>query len=233
MARIAAGVALLLAAASGLAVPAFAASGTEVVTGLGRYYNAPKSGSDPLPPLGTYVTADLAAQAVPSNQWYSSVVYQRWSQPLYAQPLAYRATEQGFEVSTPRREIGTYGGSREVRYLHQADFTLAPVAFQPADARLAARGDWSVRIRMADASGHAFDATVLHGSPFSYYDCSQGDVTFKFAAAPTALQLQALRGATARIATFTVASSHYAAFAPEGGHFERTTDGKLDRKSVV
>ena len=227
MARIAAGLALLLAAASGLAVPAFAASGTEVVTGLGRYYNAPKSGSDPLPPLGTYVTADLAGQAVPSNQWYSSVVYQRWSQPLYAQPLAYRATEQGFEVSTPRREIGTYGGSREVRYLHQADFTLAPVAFQPADARLAARGDWSVRIRMADASGHAFDATVLHGSPFSYYDCSQGDVTFKFAAAPTALQLQALRGATARIATFTVASSHYAAFAPEGGHFESTADGKL------
>ena len=135
MARIAAGLALLLAAASGLAVPAFAASGTEVVTGLGRYYNAPKSGSDPLPPLGTYVTADLAGQAVPSNQWYSSVVYQRWSQPLYAQPLAYRATEQGFEVSTPRREIGTYGGSREVRYLHQADFTLAPVGFQPADGR--------------------------------------------------------------------------------------------------
>ncbi len=227
MARIAAGLALLLAAASGLAGQASAASGTEVVTGLGRYYNAPKSNSDPLPPLGTYVTADLAGQAVPSNQWYSSVVYQRWSQPLYAQPLAYRATEQGFEVSTPRREIGTYGGSREVRYLHHADFTIAPAGFQPADARLAARGDWSVRIRMADASGHACDATVLHGSPFSYYDCTHGDVNFKFAAAPGALQLQALNGAPARMATFTVASSHYAAFAPEGGHFESAAAGQL------
>ena len=220
MARIAAGLALLLAAASGLAAAPANASSTEVAIGLGRYFTAPKSSSDPLPPLGTYVTTELAGQAVPSNQWYSSVVYQRWSQPLYAQPVSYRATEKGFEVSTPQRETGTYGGSREVRYLHRADFTLAPLGFQPADARLAARGDWSARVRLADAAGHALDATLLHGSPFSYYDCSQGDVRFTFAATPEAVQLQALEGTPARLALFTLAGKRYAAFAPTGGHFE-------------
>lgn len=227
MARIAAGLALLLAAASGLAAAPASASPTEVSTGLGRYFTAPKSASDPLPPLGTYVTPELAGQAVPSNQWYSSVVYQRWSQPLYAQPSAYRATEQGFEVSTPQREIGTYGGSREVRYLHRADFTLSPMAFQPADARLAARGDWSARLRMGDAAGHALEATLLHGSPFSYYDCSHGDVKFTFTAAPADLQLQALEGAPARLATFSVTGKPYAAFAPAGGSFEQTAGNTL------
>ena len=227
MARIAAGLALLLAAASGLAAVAEAAPATEVANGLGRYYTAPKSAGDPVPPLGTYVTAEMAGQAVPSNQWYSSVVYQRWSQPLYAHPLAYRAVEQGLEVSNPRREIGTYGGSREVRYLHQADFTVSPMGVQAADARVAARGDWSVRIRMADAAGSALDATVLHGSPFSYYDCTQGDVKFAFTTLPTDLELQALDAAPARLATFTVAGKPYAAFAPAGGRFETTSDRQL------
>ena len=187
-------------------------------SGLGRYYLGPKGGSGPRPPAGEYVAADLVGVAVPTNQWYSSVVYQRWSQPLYAQPASYRATERGFEVSLPRREVGTYGGSREVRYLHRAALTLSPVDFQPVDARLSGRGDWHARIRMADGATRHLEATLMRGSPLSYYEITAGAVRVMLAA--DAVRVPATSATSGAALVVSVDGQTWGIFAPPGARFD-------------
>ena len=201
---------LCLLAATGL--PAAGAS-ESVPAGLGRYHLAPK-GAGPRPPHAEFVTADLRGMAVPTNQWYSSVVYQRWSQPIYAQPTSYRATEQGFEIGWPRRHVGTYDGSREVRYLHSAALTITPLAFQPIDARLSGRGDWHARIRLADATNRYLEATLLRGSPLSYYTIAGGAVRITFAG-EAAIEL-----ADSQM-VLTLEGQQWGIFAPVGTVFDR------------
>ncbi|MFM1886673.1 MAG: hypothetical protein RL026_1830, partial [Pseudomonadota bacterium] len=99
-----------------LAFVAAAAPAAEITAGAGRYYDEPRSALHARPRSATYVTDEVKDQAVPTNQWYSSVVFLRWSMPLYAHPVSYQATPAGMEVGLPPRQVGTYDGSREVRY---------------------------------------------------------------------------------------------------------------------
>ena len=231
MATVAARVAYLCAGlAIATALPVLA--GTEIRVGQGRYFSGPRDGGSPLPPLAPFLAPELAGQAVPTNQWYSSVAYQRWSQPLYAQPVSYRAVPQGFEVGVPRKEVGTYGGSREARFLHRAAITVTPLGFQPADARLAAHGDWHATVRFGAGPAASCDATVLHGSPFSYYTCTGGDLRLSLASKPAALNLDAVDGGAARRARFVLDGQPWAAFAPADGHWEASADGSLILKTT-
>lgn len=199
-----------------------AAAQESIQSGLGRLYLGPKGGAGPQPPTAQYVAADLVGVAAPSNQWYSSVLYQRWSQPIYAQPTSFQATERGFEVSLPQREIGTYGGSREVRYLHRAAITIAPMDFKPSDARLSGRGDWHARIRMGDGTAQHLEATLLRGSPVSYYDITNGAIRLSLKASSATTQAGTAPCTTALSAciSFTIDGQSWAVFAPPGTRFE-------------
>lgn len=194
------------------------AADASVQLGLARYHTVPKGGlsADAKPPVAEYVTGSAVGKAAPTNQWYSSVMFQRWSQVIHAHPMTYRATEAGFEVGLPAKTVATVDGSRETRYAHQAAITVAPLAFKPRDARLAGFSDWLARISMAEG-GQSLEVTVLHGSPFSYYECSSGDVVLRLGA--TAEKLPATSG-DARIAAFRLAGRSYAVFAPTGASFE-------------
>lgn len=214
--------ALLLAL--GFAAAATAADGSAVSLGLGTYYTKPKSGllsAAPLPPAAEYRFGDAATQAATTNQWYSSVIFDRWSWPIDAIPMTYRATEAGFEIGMPDQHLVTLKtGPREIRYPHVAAITVAPAAFKPLDARLSDHSDWLAQIRMAADPSQVLTATVLHGSPFSYYECSTGDVRFHLAAPPTMLADPRAAGRDARIAAFTLAGHNYAIFAPTGASWD-------------
>jgi endoglucanase Acf2 len=155
--------------------------------GLGSVRSAAKSGlfsaSVPETPTANYRTAAMLKQAAPTNQWYSSVLFSRWSEPIHAHPATYRASAEGFEVSYPlETQVPQGGGSRiDISFPHRAALTLAPVKFTPQDAKLAGRGDFSATISMGDAGGNALQATVVHGSPFSYYTLSAGDLKVNLA----------------------------------------------------
>ncbi|MEY4728871.1 MAG: hypothetical protein RL020_29 [Pseudomonadota bacterium] len=155
--------------------------------GLGSVRSAPKSGlfstSVPQTPTAHYRTAAMLKQAAPTNQWYSSVMFTRWSEPIHAHPATYRASENGFEIGYPvETPVAEGGGSRiDISFPHRAALTLAPTGFVPLDARLVGRGDFSANISMGDASGNALQATVVHGSPLSYYTLSAGDLRINLA----------------------------------------------------
>lgn len=200
---------------------ATAADGT-VSLGLGSYYTQPKGGAsrETTTPDPQYRSGEAAAQAAPTNQWYSSVMFERWSQPIHAHPMTYRATEQGFELGLPTSRVETVKGSREVKYAHVPAIVVSPAGFKPQDARLAKFSDWMAEISMAAGPGQSLEATVLHGSPFSYYECSTGDVRFRLSASPALLSDPASSTLDKRVAAFTIAGHSYAIFAPTGSTWE-------------
>ncbi|HUX82118.1 MAG TPA: glycosyl hydrolase [Halothiobacillus sp.] len=155
--------------------------------GLGTIYLAPKdsyfSASVPSTPDAKYRTQAMLKQAAPTNQWYSSVMFVRWSEPIFTLPATYKAGPDGFEVGYPlETPTPEDKASRiDIVYPHRAALTLSPTGFTPQDARLAGRGDFSATISMGDAAGNALLATVVHGSPFSYYTLSAGDLRVKLA----------------------------------------------------
>ncbi len=201
-------------------------------TGLGRYYLAPKHGAlgiDVVPPPAAFRSGAAAGAAAPTNQWYSSVMFRRWSEPLYALPLSYRAGPEGFELGAPQRELMVQdrGAKKEMRYLHSAAVTVVPLGFAPRDARLSRNSDWLAEIRMAGGAGQALTATILHGSPFSYFECSAGDVRLHLAAAPRILWNPADPARDARVAAFTIAGHSYAVFAPRGATWDWSRPSEL------
>ena len=220
IAALLAGPLLTLAAAAAAAVPEPA-----VVLGLGRYYTSPQgglSGADVVPPAAIYRSGAALGRAAPTNQWYSSVMFGRWSYPIMAHPLSYRTSEAGFELGLPAKQLVMAEGAhrRELSYPHVAAVTVSPLGFRPRDSRLSGFSDWLAEISLAADDGRTLKATVLHGSPFSYFECSSGDVRFHLAERPEVLADPTAPGLDPRIASFTVAGRSYAIFAPRGARWD-------------
>ena len=214
----------------GLSAGAAAADGG-VGVGLGSYATKPPSGmlgGGVQPPAAEYRVGEAAAHAAPTNQWFSSVIFNQWSAALHAHPMTYRAAQEGFEVGMPDRQLVTEKiGPRAIRYAHAPAITISPAAFKPVDARLADYSDWLVKIRMAAGGTDALTATILHGSPFSYYECSTGDVRFHLSGAPVVLSDPRAAGREARLASFSIAGHAYAVFAPKGSSWEWSQPAEL------
>jgi len=204
--------ALLAGAGTALAAP-------DVTLGRGGYQKTLK-GSAGVLPVAEYVSGEAVGKAAPTNQWYSSVMFQRWSQPIHAHPMTYRATEEGFELGLPAKRFANVGGSLELSYPHVPAIVVAPKGFKPADARLSKFSDWLAQVSMAAGPGESLKATVLHGSPFSYYEISTGDVRFRLAARDAVLADPTQAGSDPRVAAVTIAGRSYAIFAPTGSTWE-------------
>ena len=81
---------------------------------------------------------------------------------------------------------------------------------------------------MAAGAGESLTATVLHGSPFSYYECSTGDVRFRLAAPSLRYSSDPTRPARdQRSRHVTIAGQSYAIFAPTGATWEWTQPTEL------
>ena len=186
--------------------------------GAGAYRLEPASG-DRSVPEAPYRTTAMLELAAPTNQWYSSVMYTRWSEVLHAHPLTVKATESGLEVGLPSKTIvPTVRRDVEVHYPHVADLTISPIAFQPEDARLASRGDWSVDISMASAAGQLL-ATVSHGSPFVYLRVSSGDLALQL---PEGWRAEPL-AEDSRVLRIESEAKLYAAFAPSDAEWSQSS----------
>ncbi|MDE3009761.1 MAG: hypothetical protein KGI67_02630 [Pseudomonadota bacterium] len=219
--------AAIAAVASGtLPLPAAADDSGARNVGLAQVFAAPHAGALSTPPVTPEAfgrTAEMHARAAPTNQWFSSLLFGRWSQVLHAHPATYLAGADGFEIGYPHQTTVDAGGrGKDIAYPHHAALTLIPTGFQALDARLAGQGDFSVTVRMGDASGQALSATLLHGSPFSYYTLSSGGVRVKLAAGAhrcaTAVPAQEL--------CVEALDRQFALFAPPDAHWNAADSGE-------
>ncbi len=202
-----------------LGISTVGCSQDRVTLGAGAYWVKPHgglTGGDPLPPSADYRTGEAATQAAPTNQWYSSVMFVRNSFPIEAHPLTYRATAAGFELGLPDRQLVTTDSSRrEVRYAHRAALTVTSPSVTATQPKLLKHADWLAQIRYASDTGATLDATVLHGSPFSYYELSSGEARIRLADAATPIAKDA-PDRDPRVTAFTLGGHSYAVFAPTG-----------------
>jgi endoglucanase Acf2 len=119
----------------------------------------------------------LLRRAIPSNQWYSSALFQWPTKPIYAQPLSIRANSNGLEIAYPHKTLeNNTRGVPDVRYPHAMQIQIRPSNQTLTGAQLVDSDDWRAKLTMLDNSGPSFDATILHGNPYVYIDTHQTEL---------------------------------------------------------
>jgi endoglucanase Acf2/chitodextrinase len=157
------------------------------------------------------VTPVMADKAVPTNDWWSSLIFQRfssnpWSENMYGHPLTYKAVSGGLEVGYPTAHQ-IVGGGRQYEFPHKADLTLGLAGLNSPDAKADGWSDWTVTPYWNDGA-HTLRATIGHGLPYVYAEGTGGAAQISAAAPPTVF---ADHG---NVLGVTISGHHYALFAP-------------------
>ena len=188
-----------------------------VQQGSGAWRTQVSSADNPVP-SAPFRTPAMLERAAPTNQWYSSVMFTRWSEVLHAVPLTAKASPQGLEVGFPQKTVvPTERKDVEILYPHKADITLRPLGFQPQAALLAGHSDWAVDIAF-EAEKNTMLITVAHGSPFVYAQLTHGDLSLDLASTLTGR----LWPADVRVLLIRDTVKTFAAFAPTGAQWVQT-----------
>ncbi|MFE7816101.1 glycosyl hydrolase [Streptomyces sp. NPDC057433] len=207
-------------AATGLAatVGGGVASAATIEVGKGSYSDERPAGSKGPTnsdgrPVEPKVTPAMADKPVPTNDWWSSLVFQRfagnpWSENMYGHPLTYKAVSGGLEVGYPTTHR-IVGDGRQYELPHQADLTLGLAGLDSPDAKADGWSDWTVTPYWNDGA-RTLRATIGHGLPYVYAEGTGGAAQISAAAPPTVF---ADRGDVLGV---TISGHHYALFAPSG-----------------
>ena len=189
-----------------------------VKLGAGSYYASPKAGDEP-PPLAPFRTDAMLKQAAPTNQWYSTLIFNPKPEALFAHPLTVKTTPAGLEIALPSKQVvPTDFRENEIHYPHRDALVISPVAFEPGTAKLARATDWAIDIAM-DRGADQMQVTVAHGSPYAHITLSRGDVRIKLPAAGERMATTT----DARVLALRVGTKPYAIFGPSGVKWEQSS----------
>ncbi|WP_149183656.1 glycosyl hydrolase [Streptomyces sp. TRM49041] len=157
------------------------------------------------------VTPAMADKPVPTNDWWSSLVFQRfagnpWSENMYGHPLTYKAVSGGLEVGYPTSHQ-IVGGGRQYEFPHKADLTLGLAGLNSPDAKADGWSDWTVTPYWKDGA-RTLRATIGHGLPYVYAEGTGGAARISAASPPKVFADQG------NVLGVTISGHHYALFAP-------------------
>lgn len=160
-----------------------------------------------------FVTADFKGP-IPTNDWCSSLYWERFSEAHYAHPLAMKAGPRGLRVFYPGPEItatkdGILGAMPAAG---EADLTIGhAAAAEFAEKRVARASDWFVDVRW-ERGPTRMTLSYGHGSPFVFGAFEGGGARMAFGQTPRVWAGDAKAGAIG----VTVGGKHYGLFAPPG-----------------
>lgn len=219
--------ALALAAASVLAagvlgVVVAGGSATAGTVGAGSYTETlppgavlPRGCGDISTNPRLFTTADAPKGAIPTNDWWSSLIWKRnncaTSENMQAHPLAYHAENNGLGLSytTTPAISGSATGVGEYHFPYTEDVRVGVAGLAAPVVKTADWTDWTVTADWSDGA-RTMRATIGHGLPFSYYTVSGGAAQLTATATPT---VWTNSGSTIG---FTVNGHDYVAYAPTG-----------------
>mgnify|MGYP000577055415 CR=1 FL=1 len=150
-----------------------------------------------LPTRTTYLTDNYkeTVGTVPTNDWASSVVFDKYSESLYAHPLAYRAASNGMQMASPAVTSGTsyVDGEPTVESLledNTVELVIGGNNFSAKDAKVDKTTDWTYDILMENnASTSSIMATIGKGTPYAYYTFKNVEPTISLGAGGTDLAI--------------------------------------------
>ncbi|MBQ1089741.1 glycosyl hydrolase [Streptomyces sp. B93] len=159
------------------------------------------------------VTSAMADVPVPTNDWWSSLAFQRfsgnpWSENMYGHPLTYKAVSGGLEVGYPTTHQ-IVGDGRQYEFPHKADLTLGLAGLNSPDAKADGWSDWTVSPYWNDGA-RSLRTTIGHGLPYVYAEGTGGAAQISATATPTVFADQG------NVLGVTIQGHHYALFAPSG-----------------
>jgi endoglucanase Acf2 len=169
-------------------------------------------------PQSTIYKTENVKGPTPTNRWWSSLVWEKFSSAQYPHPLAVKAVPAGLRVYYPGPAIAFTrdGVIAPMPDRKEDDFVLGlSTTHEFADARVDGFSDWFVRARFADASKN-LTVTYGHGSPFIYALCTGGSPRVTFDEAPKVWSGDAHSPALG----ITVHGKPYALFGPTGSTWQ-------------
>ena len=206
---------LALAMASGVLLGAVA---QPMKVGSANVHVVPKAGDKP-PPTAPHRTDAMLKLAAPTNQWYSTLIFNPKPEALFAHPLTVKTTPAGLELTLPSKQVvPTEFRETEIHYMHRDALLISPMAFEPGAAKLARASDWAIDIAM-DRGADQMQVTVAHGSPYAHITLSRGDVRIKLPASGERIGT----GSDARVLALRIGSKSYAMFGPTGVRWEQAS----------
>ncbi|HCT77646.1 MAG TPA: glycoside hydrolase, partial [Micromonosporaceae bacterium] len=128
-------------------------------------------------PVTPKVTAAVAGRPVPTNEWWSSLVWQRYagnpySENMYAHPLTFHAYGNGLGVGYPTTATIT-PDTRTYEYMHNNDLRVGVTGLNAPRTEVDGWGDWHVSPKWTDGP-RTLRATIAHGSPYVYASVTGG-----------------------------------------------------------
>lgn len=160
---------------------ALASAGEVVPTGAGSYLRGLPDGAKG-PPVTPFVVEGLTGP-VPTNTWWSSLVWLPLSETMFPHPFSVKATKDGLELNYPGARLGA--NKQAIVGMGGHDLVLGHSAVATfTEARVASWSDFFVTTRMGEA-GRSMTLTFGHGSPFVYADYAGGEPAILFKSSPT------------------------------------------------
>ncbi|MEU5942128.1 glycosyl hydrolase [Micromonospora sp. NPDC047548] len=217
----------VLAATTALAVLVAALTATATATAEAATVGAGSYTTDRVGPLPTgcgdlssnprqFVTANAPAGPVPTNDWWSSLLYKRtncaYSEPLHAHPVSYQPFGDGlgFSATSTPTITGTATGVGEYKYAYAEDIRVGVTALGAPVVKVDDWTDWTVSPYWSDGA-RTLRATIGHGLPFAYLRTSGGEALINATGgSPT------VWSASGGTIGFTVRGHDYVAYAPAG-----------------
>jgi endoglucanase Acf2 len=221
-------VAAAVAAATFIVIAPLSANAAVISVGAGSYRNDRPAGTvGPLnsdgAPVTPKVTSAVAGRPVPTNEWWSSLVWQRYagnpySENMYAHPLTFHAYNNGLGVGYPTTPVIT-PDTRTYEFMHNNDLRVGVTGLNAPRTEVDGWGDWHVNPRWTDGT-RTLRATIAHGSPYVYATVSGGTARVDFLAGATVFSNS---GNTLGV---TINGHHYGLFSSSpwtnGGSFATT-----------
>jgi endoglucanase Acf2 len=197
-----------------------------VRVGAGHYLTHLRAGGEREPPA-LRIRASGKTVPVPTNQWYSSLLFDAWPQPLYAFPGSFRPTQTGFEIDTPVPEPMLNGAREEndVQAGHRASLVVV-TPFELKKMHVGRTTRWTVEVVMGDGID-SMAVTLAHGNPYSQYRISSREVIFR---AKDSLKIFQ-RSKDGRALGILAKGKPMGLFAPQGSQWEvlpRLADSKQE-----
>ena len=192
-----------------------------VSLGPGSYSTQRPESCKPLPE--EIFKVDSFEGPTPTNQWYSSLVWDKFSNNFFPHPFGAVACEKGFSMSYPG--IGLVGAESAIMgggISSNGDVVIGLDEVKFDDARLASVSSWFVTAQFSSDSGN-LKTTFGHGSPFVFCNKDKGVFRLYFADKPVLWS----GGEDSNTVGITVRGSHYGIFGSESSRWSIADDSSI------
>ena len=167
----------------------------------------------PLPK--TIYKTDNVPNATPTNQWWSSLVWDKHSQNIFPHPMGLVFCDNGISITYPGAALvsskdAIMGGGVS----SNGDIVIGNSGIENAEeTRLDSSSDWFITAQQKNSDA-TLQMTVGHGSPFVFCRISGGSPRLTFAHSPNVY-----KRVSAEVFGLTVRGNHYGIFGAEGSQW--------------